>query len=565
MRKDSDKLIDLLIERELQRRRERQMRSGLFICIFNKNLSDRSSTELNGKFVQYQLLINCLLQMESSAIDRREFLSFYKRKYANIPSALQYVHRLENYQSSSCLQWYTRESFVYKDLNEALRTQNIHSLFLFRFLIKDIKQELTRLQSKKTIQLYRRQLMANNEFEFFEKNQGNFISMNSFLSTTIDRSDALRILSETPSDRKTKRILFEIDAQPYENSEKPFADIMDHSEFPNEREYLMMLGSIFKIGKVFEDEQNEGIFIIQMTLINEHQSEHRKVYQHLKDQYQLKSSRYLSLGYVLIDMAQFHFSQFYLQRALEDPTTDLKIFPKCYQALGKVSFENGFFQLSLEYFYRALNLIENFHRNDSLIPYLYNNIGEVFEKQGFYLKAFHAFYAAIREFKRILPSNDECLSWCYNNIGIIYQRWNHFDYALFYLEETLRIQEKILSKDHPCSGNTHNNLGNVYYSLKDFDKALKSYRKANRIFSNSLTTDHPSIARTLRNLGLVYENQNDFRQAEKHYEQCQKIRQKILPPDHPDLLDVNEDLHRTLKKLHRHQKISSKEENKLDS
>ena len=544
-------MVDTLITAEFQRKRERRMREGLFICLFNKNQLDRSSMEINGQFVQYQLLISCLLQMEPSQTDRREFLSFFERQYARNPSVLRHVHLFEKYQPSSCLQWYTRDSFIYRELNKALRTQNIHLLFLFRFFIGDIKTELGRRQSTTRKTLYRWQVMSNDELQCLKRNQGNYISMNSFVSTTIDREMAVRSLEGAHVDPQVKRILFEIEANPSPNSDKPFANIMNQSEFPCEREYLMMLGSIFKIEQIVEDDPLPGIFLIRMSLMNENQSDYRDVFQHMRDQYQLKSSRYLSLGYVLIDMAQFHFSQFYLQRALEDPTTDFRIVPKCYQALGKVSFENGFYQLSLEYFYRSLQLAEYFDRDDLLIAYLYNNIGEVFEKQGFYLKGLHAFHTALQVFKRIQPKNEENFAWCYNNIGMIYQRWNNFDYALFYLEETLRIQTRLLPKHHPCFGNTHNNLGNIYYSLRRFEEALELYQSAHEIFSNSLTPEHPSIARTARNLALTYENLENLPRAEHYYKLCQRIRHKILPADHPDLFDINEDLHRTLRKMHR--------------
>lgn len=72
-----------MITDEFDRRRERQSKESLIICPFKRNFVDRTSMEINGKYVQFQLLINCLLQMKSSEADREEFFSFYRRKYAN--------------------------------------------------------------------------------------------------------------------------------------------------------------------------------------------------------------------------------------------------------------------------------------------------------------------------------------------------------------------------------------------------------------------------------------------------------------------------------------------------
>jgi hypothetical protein len=43
-----------------------------------------------------------------------------------------------DYSSENALWWYSRDSFLYGMLNKALRTQDIDTLFLFRFFIRDI-------------------------------------------------------------------------------------------------------------------------------------------------------------------------------------------------------------------------------------------------------------------------------------------------------------------------------------------------------------------------------------------------------------------------------------------
>ena len=42
----------------------------------------------------------------------------------------------KTYSSETAIWWYTRDSFIYRILNKALRTQNIQILISFRFLIK---------------------------------------------------------------------------------------------------------------------------------------------------------------------------------------------------------------------------------------------------------------------------------------------------------------------------------------------------------------------------------------------------------------------------------------------
>jgi hypothetical protein len=58
----------------------------------------------------------------------------------------------QEYDSSKAIYWYTKDSFVYRDINMALRTDNILIIYKFRFIIQDIYRQLKTLyeQQKKT-------------------------------------------------------------------------------------------------------------------------------------------------------------------------------------------------------------------------------------------------------------------------------------------------------------------------------------------------------------------------------------------------------------------------------
>jgi len=48
----------------------------------------------------------------------------------------------KNYTASNALSWYTRNSFLYRIINKALRTQNMIYIFKCRFFIIDLFQQL---------------------------------------------------------------------------------------------------------------------------------------------------------------------------------------------------------------------------------------------------------------------------------------------------------------------------------------------------------------------------------------------------------------------------------------
>ncbi|CAF1153935.1 unnamed protein product [Rotaria sordida] len=104
---------------------------------------DQSTTELNGHFVHSLLLIDVLLRMKTIQQDKEQFISLCNNQYEGNLAQLAMIHEFdEQYTSEKALWWYSRDSFLYKILNKALRTQNIDILFLFRFVIADIYQQL---------------------------------------------------------------------------------------------------------------------------------------------------------------------------------------------------------------------------------------------------------------------------------------------------------------------------------------------------------------------------------------------------------------------------------------
>jgi hypothetical protein len=142
------------------------MQEPLHINVYTVDNEGQSSTILNGQFVSYQLLIDVLLRMKPTLTDKNELIDICKKEYENNHSELIILHEFEQtYSSEQALWWYTRESFLYKILNKALRVQNVDLLFLFRFFIRDIHHQLKKYQCLSSVRVYRRQLMSIKELQ----------------------------------------------------------------------------------------------------------------------------------------------------------------------------------------------------------------------------------------------------------------------------------------------------------------------------------------------------------------------------------------------------------------
>jgi hypothetical protein len=64
------------------------------------------------------------------------------------------------YHQEKVLEWYTKDSFVCRLLNKALRTKNIDLFFLYRFLLQVMQSQLALHQEQSTIYVYRDQMLS---------------------------------------------------------------------------------------------------------------------------------------------------------------------------------------------------------------------------------------------------------------------------------------------------------------------------------------------------------------------------------------------------------------------
>ncbi|CAF1155980.1 unnamed protein product [Didymodactylos carnosus] len=106
--------------------------------------------------------------------------------------------------------------------------------------------------------------MLIGELNNLKKSINELISMNTFLSASIDRQHVLTDLSNINPADDLQRVLFEINADPRVVTTKPFAKITPHGAVGTEAEVFFMLGSIIRLTSIRRDE--DQICIIQMVL-----------------------------------------------------------------------------------------------------------------------------------------------------------------------------------------------------------------------------------------------------------------------------------------------------------
>ncbi|CAF3883668.1 unnamed protein product [Rotaria sp. Silwood1] len=305
-----DELVSQINE---DHKRQRKMEEPVWINVFTTTRDPgKSTTGINGQFVFSQLLIDCLLQLKSNEIDKHELISCFEKEYEGNQSELNRIREFQkDYSIDKALWWYTRDSFFYKTLNAALRKQNIHMIFLYRSFITDIYRQLQHYQSKHSVRVYRSQLISSDELNCLQKSIGQFVSVNSFLSTSIQREIADFYMGDRTQMINLERVLFEIDADSKVVKTKPFANITMLSYFADEEEVLFMLGSIFRLNSITYDDDNQ-VWIIEMSLCADDEHRLKQVLGDMKKEIDADETNLCTLGKVLwmmgnIDLAKIYY------------------------------------------------------------------------------------------------------------------------------------------------------------------------------------------------------------------------------------------------------------------
>jgi len=205
------------------------------------------TTEFNGNLVYFQIIIDCLLRIKTNQADNNQLLTILKKQYEHDCLQLNLIYEFQyNYSAADVLGWYSKDSFFYRTLNQAFYSQDVNMLFLYHSYLSDIYQQLKQHQCKQSIRVYRNQIMSTEEFRIFEEHIGKLIRLKSFMLTHNNRHHI------------DQQILFEIDANPDVTTTKPFAYI-------DESQVLFMFGSIFRINKIYYD--NNNCITIQIHLL----------------------------------------------------------------------------------------------------------------------------------------------------------------------------------------------------------------------------------------------------------------------------------------------------------
>ena len=512
-----------------------------FTVFHTSDDKDRSTTDLNGHFIHSQLLLDCLIRMKCLSSDKNDLISRIQKEYQGNVYGLSILNEFqEHYSSDQAIWWYTRAPCLYRILNKALRIQDIELLFLFRFFIRDIQVQLHQHQYHASSHVYRGQLISNEELQILKESKEQFISINSFLSTSASREVALAFVTGFTSSTDIQPVLFEIQIDSQVTNSKPFANITSLSCFPIEEEVLFMPGSIYRIVYVVYE---ETLWIIRMNLSSNHNYELKSVFEYMRNQYGNGERDLLSLGAVLYDMGKFVEAEKYYHRLLNDQFCDKQVIRSCYHAFGSIALEKGDYESSLEWNHKLLQIYTQKQHIDHLcFAHCYNSIGVAYQKKDDYKHALSSYETALMIWKYVFGENHPKIAMGLNNLGGVYHAMKQYPKALECHQKALTIWQIHLPANCPDLGAAHNNLGCVYGCLNQLDDAMKHYNLSLEIYQKSLPVNHPANAKTLENIALIHYLKNEYEESLEFYTKAACVYRRALPSTHPKLSKIEKDI-----------------------
>lgn len=512
------------------------------------------SVQEKGTFLWSQLLLEVLLRLPPSEKSRQDMIEMSYIQYQDNPEAVNKIDEFKRtYSSDNAIYWYTLDSFVYRLVNKALRIEDIDQIFAYRFFISDLYKQLERLRCdyitnlNSPITVYRTQLMSTVELNKIKLNINEYISINTFFSTSTSSNVATDFFAGATSHRPIAEwVLIEITIDPQVLTDKPFAAIAEWSVNKDENEILFSMGTIFQIESC--EQFDDNFWLIQLKLSIENDKNIKELFTYYKNQIG-ESSSLMILGDFLHKLLQFDKAERYYHLLLNE-------LPEDYHAdrgmalnnIGIIYTDRRKNDEALKYFNKALDIYSKnlppVHLN---VAEVHNNLASAYadiDKHKIALKHQHK---ALRIQKKLLTPNDLALAVIYNNMADIYTEISSCNKAMHYFQKTLNIQLEKLPMNHPDLAATYYNLGCMYTTLNEYSQAYECLQKALQIRSMSLPPTHSELADTYCAIGSLNHDMGNLIDALENYHKALDIYfASKLNLDHERLAQIYSEIGRLL-------------------
>ena len=449
-------------------------------------LNSLNEIDNSGAYFSYILFIELLKQMPRTKQAKDIMLNKCKDYHRGQKPEMELIEHFRNtYTSNQAIDWYIRDSFVYRLVNRAFRTEDITLWYLFRYYVIDLCVQLENVHKEQNIQtfltLYRGQAhMPTYELENLKSNIGCLVSMNGFVSSSMDSRVAQQFLGGAVDTDDFKVVLFEITVDGSSLRNTVFVDIDQYTGIPHEKEVLFTIGSVFKIENVHHDARL-GAWRIKMKATDEGTDEIKQKIEAKKREFFQGNINFI-FGRLLLDMNKFTKAESYFQMMLQ--------------------------------------VLSRSHEDLALV---YDHIGDLNMRKTNWKEAFAHFDLAYEIKKKILPLNHSLISMTLGSIGNYYKAIGNYIEALKFYTEALQY-----TKDRFNVARTQLNIGAIYGINNDCVKALDICMEARDTLQQMHPCPYNEIIHCQGTIGDIYLIQKNYTIAADYYIAAFELSKKVL-------------------------------------
>lgn len=401
---------------------------------------------------------------------KQQMIRTCRKYYYGRPLQIAKITEFEKtYRPCDAIRWYTKPCFLSNLINKALRSQNINSLYLFRYFVFDLSESLVkaRYSQLKPISVYRGTILRREEVE--QLRIGSLVSTNDFLSSSHSSEVAISfVCSHQEVDNQSSQsrndplqcCLFKIDIDINTTPDVVVADISGESQIPDEKEFLFDLGTTFIITDISYDDQSH-LWKIQMVGSNE------------------------------VAKLNHEYDSYMCERLSETHATIL---------FGRMLAHLSEYSLAVKYYQRLIRVLPIEHEDRPSIHY---QLARMYRFLGKHQQAIHYFRCAKLLQRRGLPYNSYEYGMTLAGLGTVYLEFNDSKQAVRVLEQA-SIYYNLFSKNYNTETIFHfNRLSYAYYLEQQYERALRLLNNTLIMYKQKMPADHPGHAQAYHNLGLI--------------------------------------------------------------
>lgn len=432
--------------------------------ILNKNFRPKHPEEEELSFI-YAILSKLML-VHMGSIKQGDMIDFCRTECCNTFQKKLIGQYETNYRQHNSVWWFTRDDFFQEIVNRALQLNDLRTLCMMSPFVNDLIDTLEELYTQQkpslpnNFHIYCSQLISNDEFHRLVDNQDGLMCINEFIFANADHTIPLMHLQHESSQKpnnSTVNVIFKILIQKSGYPSACYANIGSISPFVHEKEYIISMSSVYRIGRMERLPEVSSVRVVNLTLINEDDEQLNLIRQSIcADENYLHDA--LSAGALIVKskINQYKSTRKLFELILQPGTKHIRPILLHYN-MGIIYDALNEFDRALDQYKHAMILVRSHeydgtHRDSLCLVPLFANMGWTYQQMNItnsaYDHAFRALNIVLNDIDNTIFHN-ELLAQAYCSLGTILQLQGQVSQAKCSYENALRCLYKYLPHHHP--------------------------------------------------------------------------------------------------------------------